>query len=166
MKRAQARRLSRVANAVALLFLGMATGSKVLTGNWPFDGAIELAVACVAAGAVFQIAGMRRFSALPDPSSLLNDAIYLASNGRIDRAISVLGKTIGENPALWQAYQYRGELYLSLGNNTSALRDFDEAIRLTPGEPHLYELRRRATAPDDAISGCGTIPEIRDSEVK
>jgi Flp pilus assembly protein TadD len=45
---------------------------------------------------------------------------------------------------LWQAYQYRGELYLQQGGQTDAARqDFSEAIRLAPTEPHLYLLRGR-----------------------
>ena len=46
---------------------------------------------------------------------------------------------------MWQAYQYRGELYLRQADLTGAARDdFSAALRLAPGEPHLYVLRGRA----------------------
>jgi Flp pilus assembly protein TadD len=64
--------------------------------------------------------------------------------GRIDRAIALLTKTIRQSPKFWQAYQYRGELYLRAGNAALATQDFAEAIRLAPGEPHLYLLREQA----------------------
>ena len=166
MKRAQARRWSRVSVGAAILFLGMAAGGRILTGNWPFDGSLELSFVCIAVGAVFHVLGMRRFATLPDPSALLNQAFTVASSGRVDGAIEILSKTIAENPQLWQAYQYRGELYLTLRDNTAAVRDFTDAIRLAPGERHLYELRERAIDTAGAALDFGTTPEIRDSEVR
>jgi tetratricopeptide (TPR) repeat protein len=166
MKRAQARRWSRVSFGAAILFLGMAVGGKILTGDWPFDGSLELSFVCVATGAVFHVLGMRRFASLPDPSALLNQAFTVASSGRIDGAIGILSKAIEENPQLWQAYQYRGELYLTLQNNTAAARDLTQAIRLAPEERHLYELRDRATGPAGAALDFGTRPASRDSEVR
>jgi Tfp pilus assembly protein PilF len=35
-------------------------------------------------------------------------------------------------------------LYLRAGNAALATQDFAEAIRLAPGEPHLYLLREQA----------------------
>jgi regulator of sirC expression with transglutaminase-like and TPR domain len=45
---------------------------------------------------------------------------------------------------LWQAFQYRGELYLRQQSFDAALQDLNEAIRLAPEEPHLYILRGQA----------------------
>jgi regulator of sirC expression with transglutaminase-like and TPR domain len=45
---------------------------------------------------------------------------------------------------VWQAFQYRGELYLRQQAFDAALRDLNEAIRLAPEEPHLYVLRGQA----------------------
>ncbi len=53
----------------------------------------------------------------------------------------MLTETIRLSPQLWQAYQYRGELYLRQSNLQAALDDFSAAIRLAPREPHLYLLR-------------------------
>ena len=54
------------------------------------------------------------------------------------------GGVIRLNPRVWQAFQYRGELYLRLGRAEAALRDFMEAIGLAPEEPHLRFLRDQA----------------------
>ncbi|HWC98847.1 MAG TPA: hypothetical protein VG456_18935 [Candidatus Sulfopaludibacter sp.] len=152
LKRAQARRLSRVAFGSAILFFVMALGGRILAGAWPFEGSLELSLVCLALGVLFHVAGMPRFAALPDPSSLLNQAFRVASTGRIDGAIGILSKALEENPNLWQAYQYRGELFMALQNYSAAAKDFADAIRLAPEEQHLYELRDRATAPGGAIS--------------
>jgi tetratricopeptide (TPR) repeat protein len=166
MKRTQARRWSRVAFGAAILFFLMAIGGKIVTGDWPFDGSLELSVMCIAVGVVFRVLGMRRFAPLPDPSALLNQAFTVASSGRIDEAIAILNKAIQQNPQLWQALQYRGELYLALQNNTAAARDFAEAIRLAPDERHLHHLHERATSPAGAALDCETTPGIRDSEAR
>jgi tetratricopeptide (TPR) repeat protein len=76
---------------------------------------------------------------------MLDRAIHLASSDRTGEAIALLTEAIRMSPRLWQAFQYRGELYLSRQDSVpAALRDFDEAIRLAPGEPHLYGLRGHA----------------------
>jgi Flp pilus assembly protein TadD len=76
---------------------------------------------------------------------MLDQASQLASSGRIDRAIARLTKTIRLSPKLWQAYQYRGELYIRRGDAVAlAVQDFSEAIRLAPNEPQLYLLRGQA----------------------
>ena len=84
---------------------------------------------------------------MPDPASMLDQAIQLASAGQVDEAIALLTETIRLNPQLWQAFQYRGELYLHQQSLDAALRDFNEAIRLAPEEPHLYLLRKQAQSP-------------------
>jgi tetratricopeptide (TPR) repeat protein len=83
---------------------------------------------------------------------MLDEASRLAAEGRIDRAIVQLSKTIRRNPRFWQAFQYRGELYLGLENSSLAIQDFTEAIRLAPNEAHLYVLRERACRLLDARS--------------
>ena len=72
---------------------------------------------------------------------MLDQAIQLASSGQIDPAIALLTETIRLSPQLWQAFQYRGELYLRQQSFDAALQDLNEAIRLAPEEPHLYILR-------------------------
>ena len=143
--RSRARHWSRTAFAMAILFAAMAVGSRLLTGTWPFDGALELSCVCVVFGAYFYIAGRRRIVAIPDPAVLLDQAFQLASSGEIDKAIALLSKAIRQNSQLWQALQYRGELYLLQQNSQAAANDFSQAIRLAPQEQHLYTLREKAT---------------------
>jgi tetratricopeptide (TPR) repeat protein len=68
----------------------------------------------------------------------------LAAAGRSDRALARLTEAIRLSPRFWQAFQYRGELHLLHDRPAEALRDFDHAIAIAPGEPHLYALRARA----------------------
>jgi tetratricopeptide (TPR) repeat protein len=142
--RSRARHWSRTALAVAVLFGVMAAGSRILLGAWPFDGALELSVLCVAFSGYFHVIARRRLAALPDPSVLLDEAFQDARAGRVDDAITLLTKAIGQNRQLWQAFQYRGELYLVQQDFARAAADFDEAIRLAPEEKHLYALREQA----------------------
>ena len=84
-------------------------------------------------------------SGRPDPATTLERAGERASEGRGDQAIALLTEEIRLSPQLWQAFQYRGELYLQQGDQVeAAVRDFSEAIRLAPQEPHLYGLRAYA----------------------
>lgn len=148
--RLRARHWSRTAFAMAILFAVMAVGSKMILGVWPFDGSLEISIICVLVGAYFHIASRRRAAAMPDPAVLLEEAFELARAGRIDDAIALLTRAIGQSPHLWQAFQYRGELHLMQQNFVAASRDFSEAIRLAPGEQHLYTLRDRANGPAGA----------------
>ena len=129
---------------MAAVFGSLPLASRIFLGNWGFDGAAEIGCLCLFAGIYFHIAG-RRYRVVPDPASILERAGQYASEGRIDRAIAVLSEAIRLSPELWQAYQYRGELYLRQADLTgAALDDFSAALRLAPGEPHLYVLRGRA----------------------
>jgi tetratricopeptide (TPR) repeat protein len=140
----QARQWSRMAWAMAILFASMPAASKLFLGVWGFDGAAEVACLCLILGAYFHFAGRRRVLAMPDPAAMLDQAIQLASSGQIDAAIAKLTETIRLSPQLWQAFQYRGELYLRQQSFDAALQDLNEAIRLAPEEPHLYNLREQA----------------------
>jgi tetratricopeptide (TPR) repeat protein len=142
--RARARQWSRTAFAMAVVFGSLPLASRIFLGGWGFDGAAEIGCLCMIAGAYFHIAS-RRFPAVPDPATILERAGERAASGRSDRAIALLTEGIRLSPELWQAFQYRGELYLRQGEQTdAALRDFSEAIRLAPREPHLYLLRGHA----------------------
>jgi tetratricopeptide (TPR) repeat protein len=141
--RARARQWSRTAFAMAAVFGSLPLASRIFLGGWGFDGAAEIGCLCLIAGVYFYIVS-RRFPAVPDPATILERAGERAASGRPDRAIALLTEGIRLSPELWQAYQYRGELYLQQGGQTDAARhDFSEAIRLAPGEPHLYLLRGR-----------------------
>ena len=140
----RARQWSRIAWVMAALFASMPAASRLFLGVWGFDGAAEIACLCLILGTYLHIAGRRAARAMPDPASMLDQAIQLASSGQVDEAIALLTETIRLSPHLWQAFQYRGELYLHQQSLDAALRDLDEAIRLAPEEPHLYLLRGQA----------------------
>jgi tetratricopeptide (TPR) repeat protein len=142
--RARARQWSHTAFAMAAVFGSLPLASRIFLGGWGFDGAGEIGCLCLIAGAYFHIVS-RRFPAVPDPATILERAGERAASGRPDRAIALLTEGIRLSPEVWQAYQYRGELYLLQGEQAdAALRDFSEAIRLAPREQHLYLLRGRA----------------------
>jgi tetratricopeptide (TPR) repeat protein len=141
--RARARQWSRTAFAMAAVFGSLPLASRILLGGWGFDGAAEIGCLCLIAGAYFHIVS-RRFPVVPDPSTILERAGEQAVSGRPDRAIALLTEGIRLSPQLWQAFQYRGEVYLRGEQAEAALQDFSEAIRLAPRERHLYLLRGRA----------------------
>src|ERR1017187_5257849 len=129
---------------MAVVFGSLPLASRIFLGGWGFDGAAEIGRVCLLVGAYFHFVS-RRFPAVPDPATILERAGERASSGRSDQAIALLTAGIRLSPQLWQAFQYRGELYLGQdGRTDEALRDFSEAIRLAPQEPHLYVLRGQA----------------------
>jgi len=136
---------------MALLFASLPATSRLFLGVWGFDGAAEIACLCAILGAYLHIVGRRAGPPVPDPAATLDRAIQLAFSGQIDEAIAVLTSTILLSPELWQAFQYRGELYLRQQSFDAALRDLDEAIRLAPEERHLRALREQAQNPPTEI---------------
>jgi tetratricopeptide (TPR) repeat protein len=117
--------------------------SRLVLGAWDFAGAADLSCLCLMLGIYFHFAG-RRFPALPDPASMLDEAHRLAAFHRTEDAIALLSEAIRLSPQLWQAYQYRGELHLRNDSFGAAIGDFTEAIRLAPREPQLYGWRAYA----------------------
>jgi tetratricopeptide (TPR) repeat protein len=141
--RSRARQWSRSAFALAALFASFPIVGRVLLGEWAFEGSAGIAGLWLFAGVYLHIRS-RRLRATPDGAALLDEAIQLAHAGDLEHASQVLERAISENPRLWQAYQYRGELRLAAGEVAGAAADFDRAIEIAPAEPHLYELRSRA----------------------
>lgn len=141
----RARQWCRAALALAFLFASLPLASKLLLGDWEFDGAQAIAGLCLLAAAYLYLAGRESLPPVPDAAAILNEAIGLAAAGDTGQAIALLNEALRLNPRLWQAWQYRGEIRLLAPDAAgSALRDFTEAIRLAPDEPHLYVLRSRA----------------------
>jgi Flp pilus assembly protein TadD len=125
---------------MAVVFGSLPLASRIFLGGWGFDGSAEIGCLCLIVGVYFHIVS-RRFPAVPDPATTLERAGERVFEGRSDQAIALLTEEIRLSPQLWQAFQYRGELYLRQDQADAALRDFSEAIRLAPREPHLYLLR-------------------------
>lgn len=144
MNRAKARQWSRTAFALAALFASFPIVGRIVLGEWAFEGATGIAGLWLAAGVYLYIRS-RRLRVAPDGAALLDEAIGMARLGDVVGATAVFARAIAENPRLWQAHQYRGELRLALGDFAGAAADFDRAIEIAPTEPHLYELRSKAS---------------------
>ena len=138
-----ARQWSRAAWGLALLFASLPLMGRLVMGDWEFVAAGEVACLLLLVGVYFQVRS-RRHQTKPDPATLLDLANQLAVNGRIDKAITLLTKTIRQNPRLWQAYQYRGQLRMRNGEFALAAADFSGAIRIAPDEAHLHTLLEEA----------------------
>jgi tetratricopeptide (TPR) repeat protein len=131
--------------ALAVLFASMPLASKLFLGSWGFDGASAIACLCLIAAAYLYFAGRQSRLPIPDPAALLSEAIRLVESGETGQGIALLDEALRLSPRLWQARQYRGEIRLAEPDAAgSAIQDFTEAIRLAPGEPHLYVLRSHA----------------------
>jgi tetratricopeptide (TPR) repeat protein len=142
-----ASRWSRTALALALLFASLPLAGKLFLGSWGFeDATLLLAVLCFLVAAYLHIRGRRGSRPAPDDAALLDQAIQLAASGQPAEAIALLTEAIRLSPRLWQAFQYRGELYLQRGSADAALEDFDRAIGLAPNESHIQVLRGYAQA--------------------
>ena len=138
----RARQWRRAALALAFLFATLPLTSKLLLGSWGFDGAPGIACLCLVAAAYLYIAGRERRPPIPDSAAILDEAIRLAASGETGPALALLDEALRLSPRLWQARQYRGQMRLAEPEAAeAALQDFTEAIRLAPGEPHLYILR-------------------------
>lgn len=130
---------------MALLFASLPVACRIFVGAWGFEGAFEVSCLCLVVGTYLHFLSRRSLPAVPDAATVLDRAIQLAIGGQTDDGILLLTEAIRLNPRLWQAFQYRGELYLMRGGSVgAALDDFTAAIRLAPEEPHLYVLRGRA----------------------
>jgi tetratricopeptide (TPR) repeat protein len=136
------RQWSRTAFALAALFASFPIVGRIVLGEWEFEGAGGIAGLWLAAGSYLYVRS-RRVKAAPDPSAMLDEAVRLASVGETESAAALLDRAIRENPWFWQAHQCRGELRFAAGDREGAIADFDEAIRLAPGEAHLRELREQ-----------------------
>ena len=132
---------------MALLFASLPVASRLFLGSWGFEGAGPIAFFCLILGAYLHFVARPGFRVVPDDAAILDQAIQLALTGKSDEAIALLTETIRTAPRLWQAFQYRGQLYLSRPNSAdAAVQDFNTAIRLAPSEAHLYVMRGHARA--------------------
>ena len=141
----QARRWCRAALALAFLFASLPLAGKLLFGGWGFDDAAGIAFLCLAAAAYLYFVARTGRPSIPDPAAALDVALRQAAAGETARGLAQLDEILRQNPGLWQAWQYRGQMRLAEPEAAeAALADFTEAIRLAPGEPHLYVLRSHA----------------------
>lgn len=144
---ARARQWYRAALALALIFASMPLTGRLFLGSWRFDGALDMAGLCLLAAAYLYLLGRDRHRQTPDSAAILDEALQLAATGATGRALVLLEEALRQDPGLWQAWEYRGRIYIGApGGIESALHDFTEAIRLAPDEPHLYMFRSHVFA--------------------
>jgi tetratricopeptide (TPR) repeat protein len=130
-----------------LLFASLPLMGKLFLGSWRFDGALAAACLCLIAAAYLYFLGREDRPSIPDSGAILGEALRLAASGATDQGLALLDEALRLDPRLWQAWEYRGQIHLLKPDATqSALQDFTEAIRLAPGEPHLYILRSHVFA--------------------
>src|SRR5437016_1005890 len=96
-----ARKWSRGAWALALLFASLPLASKLLLGVWGFDGAAELSFLCLMLGTYLHFLSRRRAKALRDSAAILEQAIQTAASGDLDGAIGLLTNAARLSPRLW-----------------------------------------------------------------
>jgi tetratricopeptide (TPR) repeat protein len=138
----RARQWRRAALALALIFASLPLAGKLFLGSWRFDGALEIACLCLLAAAYLYFVGRDRRPQTPDSAAILDEALRLAATGATGRGLALLDEALRLDPGLWQAWEYRGQIHLGAADSAeSAIKDFTEAIRLAPDEPHLYVLR-------------------------
>jgi tetratricopeptide (TPR) repeat protein len=143
----RAGRWRRTALAMAILFASLPVAGRLFLGSWGFDSAPGVACLCLVAAAYFYLAGRERRHPVPDSATILDEAIGQAAAGETDRALALLDEALRLDRRLWQARQYSGQVRLGKPDAAeAALQDFTAAIRLAPGEPHLYILRSRVFA--------------------
>lgn len=130
--RARAKQWSRAAFALAGLFASLPLAGKLLLGAWGFQGAADIAFLCFVVGAYLHFVGSRHLRT-KDDAAWLEEALRLGQSGQTGEAVARLTGLIRRSPRLWQAYQYRGQLWLRQPETwEAAARDFTEAIRLAP----------------------------------
>jgi tetratricopeptide (TPR) repeat protein len=138
----RARQWYRAALALALIFASLPLASKLFLDSWRFDGALDLAGLCILAAAYLYFVGRDHHPQIPDSAAILDQALKLTAAGATGQGLALLDEALRLDPGLWQAWEYRGQIHLGKpGGAESALKDFTEAIRLAPDEPHLHLLR-------------------------
>jgi len=140
--RARARQWRRAALVLALLFASLPLSGRLFLGSWRFDGALDLGGLCLVAAAYLYFVGREPRPPIPDSAAIIDEALRLAASGETGRGLTLLDEALRPDPRLWQSRQCSGRMGLGEpGAAESAIEDFTEAIRLAPGEPHLYILR-------------------------
>ncbi len=76
-----------------------------------------------------------------DPSSLLNIGIRQYNDGKLAEALQSFDRVVQENPAMAEAYYYRGLCSLGLSKIEAAKADFKKLIELDPNNSHASDAR-------------------------
>ncbi len=76
-----------------------------------------------------------------DPASLLNIGIRQYNDGKIPEAFASFDRVVQENPAMAEAYYYRGLCSLGLSKIDAAKADFKKLLELEPDSSHAADAR-------------------------
>ena len=76
-----------------------------------------------------------------DPNTLLNLGIKAFNEQKLEEAMTHFNRVVAENPAMPEAYYYRGLVYLNQGKNAEAKADLQKLIELDPNHPLAAEAR-------------------------
>ena len=98
---------------------------------------------------------LERLQALePDDANVtLQMAVVHHSQKNHAETIAITDKMLKTDPANWRALRLRGDAYLSQGNQASAIKDYDAALKVEPKEPGLLNNLAwvLATSPNDKL---------------
>ena len=88
-----------------------------------------------------------------DSNIALQMAVVHHSQKNHAETIAITDKLLKADPANWRALRLRGDAYLSQGNQASAIKDYDAALKVEPKEPGLLNNLAwvLATSPDDKL---------------
>ena len=105
------------------------------------------------------IAGMERaVEALPEENDLLmNLAVYYTGNHQTNEALQIYDKLLDRSLPHAIIYQYRGDLFLNIGKQAEAIKDYDQALKLQPNDSGI--LNNLAW-----VLATSTEDELRDAE--
>ena len=67
-----------------------------------------------------------------DPGLLMQLAMLYTQDNRPKQAIKVFDQVIKANEDYWQAYRFRGDTRLSIGNHAEAIADFEKSLEMAP----------------------------------
>ncbi len=85
--------------------------------------------------------GMARFARADAGPALLRTARNALAKGDIDRALTLVDKSIAKDPKNAEAHLLRGVIHETQHKPKEAVADFDEAIRLDPKLAEAYDRR-------------------------
>ena len=91
--------------------------------------------------------GYGRYHYAQSPRGQVSHGIHLANDQRYAEAITVFDPVIVENPTYTNAYLHRGRAYHKLNQFDQAMRDYQQALMLQPGD--WYSIYNRGRLYDE-----------------
>jgi tetratricopeptide (TPR) repeat protein len=76
-----------------------------------------------------------------DPTARLNVGIKAYNDRKLDEALKQFDQVVQENPAMAEAYYYRGLVYLNMSKNKEAKADFQKVLDIDPKNQYANDAR-------------------------